>query len=205
VELWLDLQDRRTLLDGRADLVQPENKQNLFHLTHQVLLRESGTEPQVILQSRAFGPRPNRPTPTADVLFMTSEGQASQERMSPLAQQVIQTLQEDGLHVQAIYGSPDTAGFEAGGVAQALYLNQTRNKEFVVLWASPQVRARYQWQTESALQAAQFRALGIPSVVTDLYTHLTRLGTKGRVHTWGGRFAIAATLSARLRVPLCPC
>jgi len=165
-------------LDGRADLVQPENKQNLFHLAHQVFLREAGSEPQVVVQSRAFGPRPNRPMPDADILFMTSEGQASQERMSLLAQRVIQTLKEDGLHVQAIDGSPDTAGFEAGGVAQALYLNQTRNKEFVVLWASPQARARYRWQTESALQAAQFRTLEIPSIVNDLHSHLTSLGTQ---------------------------
>lgn len=167
-----------TNLDGRADIVQPENRQNLFNLTHQVLLRESGTDPRVVLQSRAFGPRPNRPTPTADVLFMTSEGQATQDRMSPLAQRVIQTLKEDGLQVRAIDGSPDTAGFEAGSVAQALYLNQTRNKEFVVLWASLQARARYQWRAESLVQETQFRLAGIASVETDLDTHLTRLGTQ---------------------------
>jgi len=165
-------------VDGRADLVQPENKQNLFNLAHQVFLREAGSDPQVVVQSRAFGLRPNRPMPKADILFMTSEGQASQDRMSPLAQHVIQTLQEDGLHVQAIDGSPATAGFEAGSVTQALYLNQTRNKEFLVLWASLRARARYQWQTENLLQESQFRTLGIPSIVTDLHSHLTSLATQ---------------------------
>lgn len=167
-----------TNVDGRADLIQPENRQSLFNLTHQVFLREAGQEPQVVVQSRAFGPRANRPMPKADILFMTSEGQASRERMSPLAQRVIQSLQEDGLRVQAIDGSSDTAGFEAGSVAQALYLNQTRNKEFVVLWASLQARARYQWRTESLVQEAQFRTMEIPSIATDLYTHLSSLGTQ---------------------------
>lgn len=165
-------------LDGRADLVQTENKQNLFNLAYQVMLRESGSEPQVILQIRAFGLRSDRPLPAADILFTTSEGQASRTHRSPLTQRVLQLLKEDGLQVQPIEGTPDTAGFEAGGIAQALYLNQTQNKEFVVLWSSTQTRARYHWQTESQLQEAQFREMGIPSVVTDLYSYLASLGAQ---------------------------
>jgi hypothetical protein len=176
-------------LDGRADLVQPENKQNLFHLVYQVMLRESGSESQVILQSRAFAPRSDRPSSTADILFTTSEGQASRDRRSPLLQHLLQLLEEDGLRVQPIEGAPDTAGFEAGGIAQALYLNQTQNKEFVVLWSSTPTRARYSWQTESQLQEAQFRELGIPSVVTDLSSYLASLGTQ----------APSATVPDRLR------
>lgn len=162
----------RANADERADVVQPENKQNLFNLVYQVTLREAGDEPLVILQSRAFGPRPNQATPTADVLFMTSEGHVSADRMTPLGQRLFQVLEKDGLRVQPIEGRLETAGFETGGIPQALYLSQTRNKEFVVLWLSPHARSRYSWQIESQMEEEQFRAVGIPSFEADLYRHL---------------------------------
>jgi hypothetical protein len=162
----------RANVDGRADVVQPQNKQNFFNLVHQVTLREAGNESLVILQSRAFGPRADQALPTADVLFMTSEGYVGADRMTPLGQQLLQILEKDGLRVQPIEGAPETAGFETGGIPQALYLSQTRNKEFVVLWLSPHARSRYLWQSESRVLEEQFRALGIPSFEADLYSHL---------------------------------
>jgi len=162
----------RANADDRADVVQPQNKQNLFNLVHQVTLREAGNEPLVILQSRAFGQRPNQAMPTADVLFMTSAGHVNADRMTPLGQRLLEVLEKDGLRVQPIEGTPETAGFETGGIPQALYLGQTRNKEFVVLWLSPHARLRYFWQSESHLQEEQFRAVGIPSFEADLYRHL---------------------------------
>ena len=49
--------------DGSADLVRMTHYRSLFSLVNQVMLRESGDEPLLVIHSRAFGYRPDLPPP----------------------------------------------------------------------------------------------------------------------------------------------
>lgn len=158
--------------DGSADLSRPENKACLFNVVSQTALREAGDETAMLVQSRGFGHRADQELPEADALLATADGLTQRSSLSPLGRQLLEKLEEDGLVVRLVDGSADLVGYESGGLPQARYLAQTANKEFAILWVSPLARAAYRLQTENALQAAQFRALGIPTVDADLAQYI---------------------------------
>jgi hypothetical protein len=164
--------DTKTNRDGSADLLDPVNKVSLFNLAAQVLLRESGERPLLLLQARAFGVRPDGPSPNADVLLSFSSGSTAPASLSPLGRELLTALERDRLRVKFVDGSPEVAGYDGGGLTQAFYLDQTSNKEFGVVWISFLARPSFRQQTANKVQEAQFRALDIPTVEEDLYEHL---------------------------------
>lgn len=181
VALFEELQGRALLiggaypsanLDGSADLVRARNKGSLFSLVNQVLLRESGPEPLLVVQSRAFGYRPEQPPIDADILLAFGAGEEDPRLLKPLGGGLWERLERDGLQLRLVDGAPETAGYEVGSNAQFQQLQTTENKDFVLLWLAPLARAGYRQQSENRLQAAQFDALGIPSREADLSREL---------------------------------
>jgi hypothetical protein len=149
--------------DGSADLIRSRNKENLFNLVNQVVLRETGDLPLMVVQTRAFGIKPGRQL-NADVLLSTNYGITNMERLSPLGKRMLKNLNAQDLAVKLVDGSPETAGYEIGSNLQSLYLSNTQNKEFALLWVSPSKRESYEQQTENRQQEAQFATLGIETV-----------------------------------------
>jgi hypothetical protein len=162
-----------------ADVSRIQNRVNLFNLVGQVILREGGPEPLVVVQARAFGLQPNGKMPEADIVLASDNGACDRAGLSSLGKDLLQTLQEDRLTVRFADGSLETAGYRVGATVQAGYLTQAKNKEFVILWVSPQARIRYRQQIENQLQAGHFTALKIPTVEKRLYDHLEALGPRG--------------------------
>lgn len=160
--------------DGSGDLVRAENKMNAFNLANQVLLREHGEMPMMIIQSRAFGISPGIPFPRTDVLLSFSNGAANRSALSAPGRQITDILESEGFSTKFVDGSPETAGYEAGGIQQGLYLNQTVNKEFMILWLSPAARKSFAQKTEDTWQEMQFRSLNIPTIEADLVEHISR-------------------------------
>jgi len=164
-----------TNLDRSADLVKYSNRQNIFNLVNQVIMREMGVEPMLAIHSRAYGRNEDGSLPVAaDVLLAFDKGIASQQGLSPLGQDLFNTLQADGLSIQFVSGEASTIGYEVGNLPQALYLSATQNKEFAVLWLSPTVRKYYRQQTEHNIQGIQFNVLNIPTVTekTELHKYI---------------------------------
>lgn len=181
VALFEELQGRALLiggtypsanLDGSADLVRERNKGSLFSLVNQVLLRESGPEPLLVVQSRAFGYRPEQPPVDADILLAFAAGEGDPRLLKPLGRGLWERLERDGLQLRLVDGAPETAGYEVGSNAQFQQLQTTENKDFALLWLAPLARAGYRQQSENRAQAAQFDALGIPSREVDLLREL---------------------------------
>lgn len=158
--------------DGSADLVQSENIASVFNVVSQAAMRAAGDAAAMVVQSRALSLREGTELPATDVLIATADGVTNRTSLGPLGGELVKTLEEDRLSVRFADGATDVVGYEAGGLPQARYLSQTSNKEFVILWASPLIRAAYRLQTENALQAAQFKALGIPTREVDLADYL---------------------------------
>lgn len=154
--------------DHSADIVKFANKENVFNLVNQVLIREAGDAPLMAVQTRALGNRPDSPLPAADLLLSFASGLDDPQRGSALAQQLAATLSRSGHSFAIARGSVEAAGYEASGIPQTLYLNASRNKEFAAAWITPLARADYRQQTEPTPQALQFAALHISSSEGDL-------------------------------------
>ncbi|MBM3299374.1 MAG: hypothetical protein FJY85_05425, partial [Deltaproteobacteria bacterium] len=159
-------------VDGSADIIRIENKENLFNLVNQVILREAESAPMVVVQCRAFGFRPDGPAPTADAIMSLRSGITRRESSDRLTANLIAMLDRDLLAPTFADGSPSVAGYEVGGIPQSMYVDFSKNKEFVVVWMSPVSRAHYRQETEKIAQEQQFRALGIETVQADLYGFL---------------------------------
>lgn len=164
--------------DGSADIVRLSNKENVFNVVSQALLRHAGDAPLLLAQSRAAGIRPDGALPSADVLVANAGGALSLEQLDTLERELVDTLEQYGLKVALAGGERPSAGYEVGAMPQAFYLNATRNKSFVSFWASPLARAAFTQQTETTPQTLQARALGLPTVDTDLAAYLARHGNR---------------------------
>lgn len=164
--------------DHSADLLRFANKENVFNAVNQAILRESGSTPLLIVQSRSLGERRDLPMPGADIVLATTAGAQSPAQMSALGRRLIEALTRFGLRVAFSDGTPAMAGYEAGGLPQAFYLNATQNKEMVVFWASPLARAGFMQQTEATPQQAQADALGLRTLQLEIGVYLARHGNR---------------------------
>lgn len=151
-------------IDGSADLIALRNRMNPFNLASQVILREYKNNNMMVVHSRAFGQRPDSPFPREDILISFLDGTYRAHELHPLGKSLVKSLHADGFTVRLVDGSPETAGYGIGSVPQSLYLQQTQNKQFAILWVSPITRMAYAQQSRQSLQAKQFRALGIKTV-----------------------------------------
>jgi hypothetical protein len=160
--------------DQSSDLVDPHNKVSLFSLFNQVLLREAGDREMTAISSRAYAYRPDYPYLNADAVLALDKGIVEREQLSGLNKELLDVLEADGMSVQLLDGSLQTQGYEVGSTTQSSYLNATLNKEFALLWLSPETRASYRQQDENRWQLAQFNAVGIETVEEDLADYLKR-------------------------------
>ena len=153
--------------NGSSDLLYFENRENLFNLVSQVILREAGERSQLILHSRAFRYEPDH-MPEADILVSTSRGLPLNRQRSELVTELTEVLQRNNLSYTFHTGGKSSAGYEASSLIQSRYLDQLRNKELAVLWLSPLLRSSYQQQDDNRRQAAHFESLELLSQEIDL-------------------------------------
>jgi len=146
--------------DGSADVLTMNNAKSLFTLAHQAVLRDMGDQSGVAAQVRAFGVRPDQPSPREDALLTLNTGEVNRGDLSAAAAAFLDGLEKSGLAIRLGTGAIDTAGYEATNGAQAAYMNQTRNKHFAVLWVSPLAR-RHLDEESLIAERAQFTALGL--------------------------------------------
>ncbi|HKK90313.1 MAG TPA: poly-gamma-glutamate biosynthesis protein PgsC/CapC [Desulfobacteraceae bacterium] len=165
--------------DGSSDLIQMKNKASLYTLVNQVVTREKGDDPMMAVQCRGLGFNPDAPLVDIDILLAFRSGVKIFHSLSLLKQRLVSTLQQDGFRVRLVDGSKETAGYEVGGIPQAMYLDHSVNKEFTIAWLPPETRSRYRQQTRNTIHENQFLQLGITTVEKDLHREITRSG-KGR-------------------------
>ena len=178
--------------DGSADTVRLENIPSLFNLVSQITLRETPLdETELVIHCRAFGLRPIGEQTGSDVLLAFSDGIIHERQLPMLGLRLLDTLREDSLVYQLVDGTPDTAGYEIGGLPQSLYAANLPDKHFLILWLSPLSRDSYRQQSDNHLQEKQFRALQIPTLKDDLTDYLK---TRAAVRTDIPDALIAATL-----------
>ncbi|MEF8942038.1 MAG: poly-gamma-glutamate biosynthesis protein PgsC/CapC [Desulfohalobiaceae bacterium] len=158
----------------RSDLILPANKQNMFNLFQQVVLREAGAKPMFIAQCRGFGLRPQTEYPDAGVVMAFHSGINTIQQVGSLGENLIANLKNEGHSFRFVDGSPSLMGYEVGGLPQSEYLEQTINKRFALLWLSPLARKTYRQQPENRIQNKQFEALNIPTRHIDMVSFIAK-------------------------------
>ncbi|MDQ6993345.1 MAG: poly-gamma-glutamate biosynthesis protein PgsC/CapC [Mariprofundus sp.] len=167
--------------DHTADVLSIQQGASIFNLVSQVIQREALEEPMLGLQVRAFGLNPDRPASTSAALMAFDNGARSEAMLSPLAKSVSEQIRSSGVDFSFVNGTAATAGYEVSSLAQAQYLQQSRNKELALLWLSPMTRSGFRQQSDNISQLQKFNALGIITHEGSLYqqvahaTHSDRL------------------------------
>ena len=182
VELFERLQARAILIsgthrnanmDGSSDLVQMGNRASLFNLVHQVVLRESDDEPYGVISCRAFGLSAERDMPDTDAVVAFADGTMDEADATLFGKQLLAQLEEDRVSYMFSNGSRSTAGYDAWGLPQGRYMNETREKEYTVLWLSPSLRMAQAGKADDLPQKQQFDTLGINHMEGDLFKELS--------------------------------
>jgi len=168
--------DPNANIDHSADMLDLQNPANLFNLVNQVMLREAGTRPMMVVQTRAFGVRPDRLIPDSAALLAFDNGAVTESLLTPMGKVLARTVRSAGLDYGFVDGSPSTVGYEVGNLPQARYLKQSVNKEFGVLWLSPLARWGFRQQGENRVQQLQFNAIGVPTQQNSLHHQLSLAG-----------------------------
>ena len=162
-------------LDGSADLVRARAPLHLFNLVNQVVLRESGPEPHLSIQSRAFGIGSEAASLQSDLLIAFQNGIRDPKLLPEISQGLLQQFDHEALSYHFVDGSPGTSGYEVGLIPQSRYLDAVNEKYFSVLWLAPRARRGYRQQDNNLGQDARYAAIGISTVEGDLFNHLQSL------------------------------
>lgn len=150
--------------DKSSDLLKYSNKGSFYNLFNQVLLREIKDEEILTILARAFSNRTYAPTPETDVVISFDKGYISQEELSSIGRDLVNFLRSDGLDVSLTDGKISKSGYEVTNITQALYLPQTTNKEFALIWLSPDIRSRYRQVDIDSFLLRSLRHLGLKVV-----------------------------------------
>ena len=175
-----------------SDLILSGNKENMFNLFEQVVLREAGSKPMFIAQCRGFGLRQETEYPDSDVVMAFQSGINTERQIGDLGKELITNLKREGLSFRFVDGSLPLMGYEVGGLPQAEYLEQTVNKRFSLLWLSPMARKTYRQQTENQNQNKQFQALSIPTREIDMVKYISN-------HAEPSGESVSPTLQKRIK------
>jgi len=155
-----------------ADVLLVQNKTALFNLVTQVVMREARNIPMMAVACRAFSYKPYRESPGADAFLATGDWSSEPARLSLNGRLLMEKLEADGLEVLPVHGQEATMGFEVGVSPTYNYLPLTQDKEFAVLWLSPELRRYYRMDNSKRTENTQFEFLGIETRTVDLFDFL---------------------------------
>ncbi len=143
--------------DGSSHLTASANKQSLFNLAHQVMLRESREAPLAAIQVRAFGKAEALAATSADAFYSGFYPDPAGVWTTPLTQ----TLEGMGIKALAVSGDPETRGYEMPLNAQSIYLPLSSNKQMLTLWVAPEARRQFRSADANDRDRARFKSFGI--------------------------------------------
>lgn len=166
LELFTQLNAKVLLLNGShplansdhsADVMLLENKENIFNLFSQVIYRENKKISMNALQIRGMQQETLFEIPTAVLafheIFDTIDQLNKEERL------IYYYLQQH-MPLSIYDGSANSAGYDALAL-QSLYLNESVNNTFNILWIPSSIRSQYKQLSDNDLKVQQFQSIGI--------------------------------------------
>ena len=144
--------------DYTGDVLLFRNKQNIFNLANQVILRETNFDTMNILQIRGISIN-DLDNQTFAILA------TRQDKTMNKTQQFMYDYLKSHIPLMSNDGSFIAAGYDLNST-QSLYVEQSLNNTFSTLWLPNDIRYRYQQVSENSIILQQFKTLDI-SIIED--------------------------------------
>ena len=161
-----------TRRDLRSDVNRVADGGNLFALATQVLLRESGEAPGLVLQVRGISNRADVPlqrVPEGDLLLReTVNGDGARSLVAGLATR----FGAAGFRAERLEGQEVGAGLRVEPIPAARYIRASVDKALVAAWISPALRSDFLDVRENLGLSQKLRAAGFPLEEEDLAARL---------------------------------
>lgn len=157
--------------DGSSNVTKLGNRHTLFHLIHQVVVRETLQSDLLPIQIRGYSFQAHRPFPQEDVLVALWQRVQSPQN-NPMIDGVLQHLADYNLSYRIANGDVETSPYTFSNNQQSSYLAYVDKQEFVSIWLNPAVRRSFRSVKESDLVSAQIQALGIAASKANLHDYL---------------------------------
>jgi hypothetical protein len=161
-----------TRKDLRSDVNRVADGGNLFALATQVLLRESGDAPGLVLHVRGISNRADVPLPRipeGDLLLREAHnGDGARAALVGLTSR----LEAAGFRAEWLAGQEVGAGLRVESIPAARYIRASVDKALVAAWISPSLRRDFQDLRENLALSQKLRAAGLPPEEEDLASRL---------------------------------
>ena len=161
-----------TNINGSSDVMRFRNRANIFNLASQVIFRESKNKPMNALQIRGRNDIKNKKSSATLAFHDIFEGVESINKEEKLIYNYLKKY----LPLSITDGGVDSAGYDALAL-QSLYLAQSVNNTFNILWLPTSIRKKYQQISKNSHKKEQFIALNIPVIETSLISFIKNTKT----------------------------
>lgn len=154
--------------DRSADMMLFKNRKSIFNLLSQVFYRESQEESISTLQIRGMQYFSKIQSDVAILAFnkiFTKEEYLSKE------DKFMYNYLKENIPLKINDGNIYSAGYHAS-TPQSLYLSQSKNDSFMVLWLPSFIRSQYQQLATNYIKIEPFRALEVP-IEEEYFTNLS--------------------------------
>ncbi|MBT7101091.1 hypothetical protein HN937_27185, partial [Candidatus Poribacteria bacterium] len=178
--------------DGSTDWTDGENTRSVFHLAHQIVVRDSaGLGDPLVAQIRGFRPKDREwQTPVgevaleiaatrSDIVISLGVETPSRAVTPPQALELETALAGLGHTVDYFDGGPQHMAFAARDNLQLRHMTGHDTGTFAHVWVSDDIRSRYRQATVSESLRDLTVQLAIPSATTDIVTWLMDRPTGG--------------------------
>ena len=117
--------------------------------------------------------------PDFDVILASDTGARTAGDLTTLGRRLSDQLRADGLAIRYADGGADVAGHDIGAISQMEYLQQTRGRDFLVLWLGRTVRGMDRQPNPLTDEDRQYAALRIATLDIAVPEYAAAYGTEG--------------------------
>ena len=161
-----------TNINGSSDVMRFRNRANIFNLASQIIFRESKQKPMNALQIRGRDDVQNNKNSATLAFHDIFEGENSINK----EEKRIYNYLKKHIPLSITDGGVDSAGYDALAL-QSLYLSQSVNNTFNILWLPSSIRKQYQQISQNSHIKEQFIALNIPIIETSFVRFVKDINT----------------------------
>ena len=153
--------------DRSSDILLPSNRVNIFNLISQVIYRESGKDSMNVLQIRGKSSISSLQNSSFNKAVLAYNNGLNKSADINSMQKYLRDFLKKSLPLTIYDGSKDSVGYSAD-MFQSLYLYESLNDTFNVLWLPYNIRYKYYTLTDPTKFIHQFSSFGFDIIKMDL-------------------------------------
>ncbi len=160
--------------NGKSNVTKLGNRHTLFHLIHQVALRELNAMPLLPIQIRGYSFQAHRPFPHEEVLVSLWQ-QIDEDPNNTLVKSLLGHLDDYNLSYRIADGDKETSAYTFTNNQQSSYMTYANKDNFVSLWLNPAVRRSFRTISPDNNVHTQMKTLGLETKQESLTSYLNNV------------------------------